>query len=196
MFGPSMERVGKLTFGVTMQNNDPHVPDPVQEGGAADNEGVNADFDALTAKLASLEAELGQARETVLRERAEIENQRRRLQRDLDQARRFANEKLLGDLLPVYDGLVLGLANESADAKTLREGLELTLKQLEKVTQGNGLTVVDPLHKPFNPEHHQAISSVDSNEHPPGTVVAVVQKGFILNDRLLRPALVAVVRDN
>ncbi|WP_426287565.1 nucleotide exchange factor GrpE [Luteibacter sp. E-22] len=179
-----------------MQNNDPHVPDSVQDGGAADNEGVNADFDALTAKLASLESELGQARETVLRERAEIENQRRRLQRDLDQARRFANEKLLGDLLPVYDGLVLGLANESADAKTLREGLELTLKQLEKVTQGNGLTVVDPLHKPFNPEHHQAISSVGSNEHPPGTVVAVVQKGFILNDRLLRPALVAVVRDN
>ncbi|WP_448097236.1 nucleotide exchange factor GrpE [Luteibacter yeojuensis] len=179
-----------------MQNNDPHVPDPVRDGAAVDNDGVNADLDALTAKLASLESELSQARETVLRERAEIENQRRRLQRDLDQARRFANEKLLGDLLPVYDGLVLGLANESADAKTLREGLELTLKQLEKVTQGNGLTVVDPLHKPFNPEHHQAISSVESNEHPAGTVVAVVQKGFILNDRLLRPALVAVVRDN
>lgn len=178
-----------------MQNNDPHVPDPAQDGGVADS-GFNADLDAVTAKLTALEAELAGARETVLRERAEIENQRRRLQRDLDQARRFANEKLLGELLPVYDGLVLGLANESADAKTLREGLELTLKQLEKVTQGNGLTVVNPLHQPFNPEQHQAISSVESNEHPPGTVVAVVQKGFVLNDRLLRPALVAVVRDN
>jgi molecular chaperone GrpE len=178
-----------------MQNNDPHVPDQVQDGGAADG-GVNADLDALTAKLGALESELAGARETVLRERAEIENQRRRLQRDLEQARRFANEKLLGDLLPVYDGIVLGLTNDSADAKTLREGLELTLKQLEKVTQSNGLTVIDPLHQPFNPEHHQAISSVESNEHPPGTVVAVVQKGFVLNDRLLRPALVAVVRDN
>ncbi|URX62028.1 nucleotide exchange factor GrpE [Luteibacter anthropi] len=177
-----------------MQNNDPHVPDPAQEGGA-DN-GVNADLDALTARLAALESELSQARETVLRERAEIENQRRRLQRDLDQARRFANEKLLGELLPVYDGLALGLANENADAKTLREGLDLTLKQLEKVTQANGLSLVDPLHQPFNPEHHQAISSVESNEHAPNTVVAVVQKGFVLNDRLLRPALVAVVRDN
>ncbi|SFW29219.1 MULTISPECIES: nucleotide exchange factor GrpE [Luteibacter] len=177
-----------------MQNNDPHVPDPAQDGTA--EHGVNADLDALTAKLGALENELAQARETVLRERAEIENQRRRLQRDLDQARRFANEKLLGDLLPVYDGIVLGLANESADAKTLREGLELTLKQLEKVTQANGLSVVDPLHQPFNPDHHQAISSVESNEHAPGTVVAVVQKGFVLNDRLLRPALVAVVRDN
>jgi molecular chaperone GrpE len=177
-----------------MQNNDPHAPDPAQDTGAADS-GVNADLDALTAKLATLEAELAQARETVLRERAEIENQRRRLQRDLDQARRFANEKLLGDLLPVYDGLALGLANEQADAKALREGLELTLKQLEKVTQANGLTVVDPLHQPFNPDHHQAISSVESSEHAPGTVVAVVQKGFVLNDRLLRPALVAVVRD-
>jgi molecular chaperone GrpE len=177
-----------------MQNNDPHVPDTAQDGSAA--EGMNADLDALTAKLSKLEDELAGARETVLRERAEIENQRRRLQRDLDHARRFANEKLLGELLPVYDGLALGLANEQADAKALREGLELTLKQMEKVTQANGLTVIDPLHQPFNPEHHQAISSVDSSEHAPNTVVAVVQKGFVLNDRLLRPALVAVVRDN
>ena len=60
----------------------------------------------------------------------------------------------------------------------------------------NGLSVVDPLHQPFNPDHHQAISAVESNEHAPNTVVAVVQKGFVLNDRLLRPALVAVARDN
>ncbi|UPG88469.1 nucleotide exchange factor GrpE [Luteibacter aegosomaticola] len=175
-----------------MQNNDPHATDPGQDSGAD----VNADLDALTGRLAALETELAQARETVLRERAEIENQRRRLQRDLDQARRFANEKLLGDLLPVYDSVALGLANENADAKTLREGLELTLKQLEKVTSSNGLVLVDPLHQPFNPEHHQAISAVDSTEHAPNTVVAVVQKGFVLNDRLLRPALVAVVKDS
>jgi molecular chaperone GrpE len=178
-----------------MQNNDPHAPDPAQDGGVAEN-GAQAELDALNAQLSAMEVELAQARETVLREKAEIENQRRRMQRDLDQARRFANEKLLGDLLPVYDGIALGLANQSADAKTLREGLEMSLKQLEKVTQANGLSVVDPLHQPFNPEHHQAISSVDSNEHAPNTVVAVVQKGFVLNDRLLRPALVAVVRDN
>ncbi|UPG92986.1 nucleotide exchange factor GrpE [Luteibacter aegosomatissinici] len=175
-----------------MQNHDPHATDPAQDG----ESNVNADFDALAAKLAVVEAELASARETVLRERAEIENQRRRLQRDLEQARRFANEKLLGDLLPVYDSVALGLANENADAKTLREGLELTLKQLEKVTSSNGLVLVDPLHQPFNPEHHQAISAVDSTEHAPNTVVAVVQKGFVLNDRLLRPALVAVVKDN
>jgi molecular chaperone GrpE len=175
-----------------MQNHDPHATDPAQDG----ENSVNADFDALAAKLAVVEAELASARETVLRERAEIENQRRRLQRDLEQARRFANEKLLGDLLPVYDSVALGLANENADAKTLREGLELTLKQLEKVTSSNGLVLVDPLHQPFNPEHHQAISAVDSTEHAPNTVVAVVQKGFVLNDRLLRPALVAVVKDN
>lgn len=177
-----------------MQNNDPHATDAAQESGA--DHSVNADLDALTARLAALESELSQARDTVLRERAEIENQRRRLQRDLDQARRFANEKLLGDLLPVYDSVALGLANENADAKALREGLELTLKQLEKVTSSNGLVLVDPLHQPFNPEHHQAISAVDSTEHAPNTVVAVVQKGFVLNDRLLRPALVAVVKDN
>ena len=178
-----------------MQNNDSHVPDPAQDNGAAEP-GVNADVEALTEKLAAMESELAAARETVLRERAELENQRRRMQRDIDQARRFANEKLLAELLPVYDGISLGLANEAADAKILREGLDMSLKQLEKVTQWNGLSVVDPLHQPFNPEHHQAISSVESNEHAPNTVVAVVQKGFVLNDRLLRPALVAVVRDN
>lgn len=178
-----------------MHNNDPHAPDQAQDGGVAEN-GAQAELDALNVRMAEMEVELAQARETVLREKAEIENQRRRMQRDLDQARRFANEKLLGDLLPVYDGIALGLANQAADAKTLREGLEMSLKQLEKVTQANGLSVVDPLHQPFNPDHHQAISSVDSNEHAPNTVVAVVQKGFVLNDRLLRPALVAVVRDN
>ncbi|APG06080.1 nucleotide exchange factor GrpE [Luteibacter rhizovicinus DSM 16549] len=177
-----------------MQNNDPHAPDPAQDG-AADS-AIQAELDALGVQLATMEAELAQARETVLREKAEIENQRRRMQRDVDQARRFANEKLLAELLPVYDGIALGLTNEAADAKTLREGLQMSLDQLKKVTEANGLTMVDPLHQPFNPEHHQAISSVESNEHAPNTVVAVVQKGFVLNDRLLRPALVAVVRDH
>jgi molecular chaperone GrpE len=177
-----------------MQNHDSHASDPAPEENAATGDEHAADIDALTARLGAAEQELAQMRETLLRERADLENQRRRLQRDLDQARRFANEKLLSELLPVYDGLERGLAVESADIDTVREGISLTLRALDKLVEGNGLKVINPLHEPFNPEHHQAMSMVDSREHAPDTVVAVLQKGFVLNDRLLRPALVAVAR--
>jgi molecular chaperone GrpE len=177
-----------------MQNHDSNAPTPADENLAGDEH--VAEVEALTARLGAAEQELAQMRETVLRERAEIENQRRRLQRDLDQARRFANEKLLGELLPVYDGLERGLTVESADVNAVREGISLSLRALDKLAEGNGLKVVNPLHEPFNPEQHQAMSMVESREHAPNTVVAVLQKGFVLNDRLLRPALVAVARDH
>jgi molecular chaperone GrpE len=131
-------------------------------------------------------------RDVLLRERAEIENQRKRLQRDVEQARRFANERLLGDLLPVYDNLERGLMAEKADSAALREGMDLTLKALLKVGETNGLKQIDPLDQPFNPEVHQAMTMVESPGKPPNTVIAVMQKGYVLNDRLLRPALVAI----
>lgn len=179
-----------------MQNTDPHAPNPAPEDGAATGDDErNAEIEALNIRLVQAEGELAQMREIVLRERAEIENQRRRLQRDLDQARRFANEKILADLLPVFDGLERGLAIETEDAASLREGMELTLKSLDKLGQTHGLKVIDPLHQPFNPDQHQAMSMVQSREFEPNTVVAVLQKGFVLNDRLLRPALVAVAKE-
>lgn len=115
--------------------------------------------------------------------------------RDVEQARRFANEKLLGELLPVFDSLDAGLAAAGTDPSPLREGLELTYKQLLKVAADNGLTLLDPTGQPFNPDHHQAISQVDAPGAAPGSVVQVFQKGYQLNDRLLRPALVVVARD-
>ena len=156
------------------------------------DETVMADVDVLTRQLDEYETRLAEMREVMLRERAELENQRKRLQRDLDQARRFANEKLLADLLPVIDNLERGLAVEGADYAGLRGGVELTLRELVRVADGNGLKVVDPIGQPFDPERHQAVSMVASGEHQPGSVVAVMQKGYVLNDRLLRPAMVAV----
>lgn len=176
-----------------MEETKPTTPPEVDRASAAGDQ-VLADTDALVQKLGEYEAKLAEMRETVLRERAEIENQRRRLQRDLEQARRFANEKLLSDLLPVCDSLERGLAAQGADAAALREGMELTLKALAKVVEGNGLKAVDPLGQAFDPELHQAMSMVDGNGQAPGTVVAVLQKGYVLNDRLLRPALVAVAK--
>jgi molecular chaperone GrpE len=151
-----------------------------------------ADVDALTRQLDEYETRLAEMREVMLRERAELENQRKRLQRDLEQARRFANEKLLSELLPVLDNLERGLAVEGADYGALRGGVELTLRELTRVAEANGLKSVDPIGQPFDPERHQAMSLVESAEHQPSTVVAVMQKGYVLNDRLLRPALVAV----
>lgn len=146
----------------------------------------------LAAEVEALKAEVAQLHEQSLRERADLENQRRRLARDIEMARKFANERLLGDLLPVIDSLEAGLAVEGDTAKHLREGMELTLRQLLKVANDNGLTEVNPVGQPFNPEHHQAMSMVDGDGHAPGHVVQVYQKGWLLNERLLRPALVAV----
>ncbi|MGY3038697.1 molecular chaperone GrpE [Rhodanobacter sp. TND4EL1] len=177
-----------------MQNNDPHSSGDVPaEGHFA--EAANPELEALQARVAELEASNAELRETVLREHAELENQRRRLHRDLEQARRFANEKLLGELLPVYDGLESGLATEGGDVASIREGLGLTLKALLKVAESNGMSQVDPLGQPLDPERHHAVSIVDAAGQAPGTVVSVLQKGYVLNDRLLRPALVAVAKD-
>src|SRR5687768_3772044 len=146
----------------------------------------------LSAELEQLRTALGSLREEALRERAELDNQRKRLARDVDQARRFANEKLLSQLLPVLDSLDAGLAAASAETGPLKDGLELTLRQLLKVGEDNGMRQLDPQGEAFDPAWHQAVSQVPAPDAEPGTVVQVFQKGYVLNDRLLRPALVVV----
>ena len=149
---------------------------------------------AATDELEALRAELEQLKAQSLVERADLENQRKRIAREIEAARKFANERLLADLLPVFDSLDAGLAAAGADAGALRDGLELTYRQLLKVAGDNGLSVVDPTGAAFNPEHHQAISQVDAGDAAPGSVVQVFQKGYLLNGRLLRPAMVVVAR--
>ena len=175
-----------------MMNNEQHQTDPGQE--TADTTIENEVTPSPEAQIDALKAELAKASEEALRERAELDNQRKRLARDVDIARKFANERLLGDLLPVIDSLEAGLGAAGDDAGALRDGMELTLRQLLKVATDNGLVAVDPVGQPFNPEHHQAMAMVDSAEHAPGHVVQVYQKGWLLNDRLLRPALVVVAK--
>jgi len=151
------------------------------------------DTDLLTAELEQLRGALGGLREEALRERAELENQRKRLARDVDQARRFANERLLSELLPVLDSLEAGLVAAADASGPLKDGLELTLRQLLKVGADNGLSQLDPRGQAFDPEWHQAISQQPAaNGEAAGTVLQVFQKGYALNDRLLRPALVVV----
>jgi molecular chaperone GrpE len=148
----------------------------------------------LAAEVEQLRAELEQTRADVLRERADLENQRKRVSRDIDQLRKFANERLLSDLLPVFDSLDAGLTAAGEAPSPLRDGLELTFRQLLKVAADNGLSMVDPTGEAFNPEYHQAISQVEAADAAPGTVMQVFQKGYLLNERLLRPALVVVAK--
>lgn len=180
-----------------MQENTPDQSrDDVPEPEAAD-EAVQ-ELDALTARLGEAEATIAELRDTLLREHAEIENQRRRMARDLEQARRFANEKLLRDLLPVCDNLERGLAVEHPGAEGLREGMQLTLKALLKVMADHGLQQVDPASgDAFDPERHEAMSMLPTTgDQAPGTVVQVLEKGYVLNERLLRPARVIVTRND
>jgi molecular chaperone GrpE len=180
-----------------MHNDVPAMADPNAAAApdaadaAADNDN---DVEVLARQLGECEAKLAEMRDTVLRERADIDNQRKRLQRDLDQARRFANEKLLADLLPVLDNLERGLAAEGSDYAVLRGGVELTQRELVRVAEASGLKATGAIGEVFDPERHQAMGMVDSAEQVSGQVAAVMQKGYVLNERLLRPALVMVVK--
>ena len=161
---------------------------PMQDADAVDGETPLAD------ELEALKGEVEQLRAESLRERADLDNQRKRLARDVENARKFANERLLSELLPLFDSMEAGLA-AAAQADPLREGLELTLRQLHRIAASNGLTEVAPAPgDSFDPERHQAMSMVAAQGVPPGAVAQVFQKGYLLNERLLRPALVVVAQ--
>ena len=176
-----------------MESTDHNPAEQAQRAAADGQTDAQQDVDPQ-ARIAELEAALLTLREEQLRERADLDNQRKRMARDLEQARRFANERLLGELLPVLDNLERGLEAAGTDFERLREGVELTLRQLQKVVEDHGLLPVPGAGHPFNPEHHQAVSISESGEHPADTVVSAMQKGYLLNGRLLRPALVVVAK--
>lgn len=127
-----------------------------------------------------------------MRSLAELENVKRRAQKDIEQAHKFALEKFSIDLLAVKDSLELGLSVEDADVEKIREGTELTLKMLTQVLDKFNIVELDPVGETFDPNQHQAMTMQPSSEHPPNTVISVMQKGYQLNDRLLRPAMVIV----
>ena len=176
---------------------DMQATEPNPHGQDADASAIHPEIEALIAERDAAQAELARVREEFLREHAELENTRRRQAREVEQSRRFANERLLGSLLPVFDSLEAGIAAAQGQSPQVREGLELTLRQLLKVASDNGMTVVDPMGHVFNPEHHQAIAVLPAGErHEPDTVTQVHQKGYLLNERLLRPALVIVAKSD
>jgi molecular chaperone GrpE len=146
-------------------------------------------------KIAKLEAALEEAKAQVLYVKAEGENIRRRASEDIDKARKFALEKFSGELLAVKDSLDAAIAIENATVESYKNGVELTAKQLLSVFEKFNIAEINPVNEKFDPNMHQAISAVDS-ELEPNTVVSVLQKGYSLNERVLRPALVMVSKAN
>ncbi|WP_019021215.1 nucleotide exchange factor GrpE [Thioalkalivibrio sp. ALE23] len=145
-------------------------------------------------RVQELEALAEERRDQALRAQAELENQRRRFERELENAHKYAMEKFASEMLEVCDSLEMGLqaARESQDVDRVIEGVDLTLKNLHKVFDKFGIQAEEPTGERFDPERHQAMSMQEDPEQPPNTVVATMQKGYMLQDRVLRPAMVMV----
>jgi molecular chaperone GrpE len=149
------------------------------------------------ADVAVLQQELETARDQVLRTQAEMQNLRRRVERDVENAHKFGLEKLVGELLPVVDNLERAIAAMDADAGdhgAITEGVTLTLKSFQDVLGRFKVEAVEPHGAPFDPELHQAMSMVPSPDVEPNTVIEVFQKGYTLHGRLVRPAMVVVAK--
>ena len=149
----------------------------------------------LSKLLEQAQAKAEEHYDQMMRAHAELENLKRRHERDLENAHKYALDRFVAELLGVRDSLELGHSaaqDEAADVHKLREGTELTLKMLGDAMGKFGVEQIDPLNQPFNPELHQAMSMQPRADVPPNTVVTVVQKGYTLNGRLVRPAMVMV----
>jgi molecular chaperone GrpE len=148
-------------------------------------------YQAMEERVVELEAQLAQAKEDFLRAKAETENIRRRAQDDIAKAHKFGVENFAEALVPVKDSLDAAVADQSGSVEALKNGVELTLKQLNAAFEKGKVVSLDPVGEKFDPAKHQAISMVEADGEP-NRVVTVLQKGYLIYDRVLRPALVTV----
>lgn len=177
------------------------VSDEIQQDQQHVDAETATEVDPRDERIAQLEAELAQSqtgvRDAQLRAQAEIENIRRRAEMDVEKAHKFALEKFANELLPVIDSLERALEvtdKENTELASMIEGIELTLKSLLGAVRKFGVEVVGETNVPFNPDVHQAMSMIESEEMAPNHVLMVMQRGYTLNGRLLRPAMVAVTK--
>ena len=178
------------------QASNPNTPQPGQPGAEEMMASLNANeadaMAALQADLAALQAKSSEMADLYLRAKADAENARRRAEEEVSKARKFAVESFAESLLPVTDSLEAGLAIKDATPEQIREGAEATLRQLIAALERNKVIAINPAAgSKFDPHQHQAISVVPS-EHEANTVVSVLQKGYSIVERVLRPALVTV----
>ncbi len=174
------------------------MKDPQQETAVenSETEELSDEVEILRQQLTTAEKKAEENWEKFLRAQAEMENLRRRMARELENAQKYALEKFAKELLSVVDSLELGLqaSVETDEVEKIREGVELTLKQMLTVLEHFNITPLDPTGEKFDPEFHQAMATEPVKGVEPDTVVKVFQKGYLLNDRLIRPALVVVAK--
>jgi molecular chaperone GrpE len=168
-----------------------NVTPPASAEAPVAEERVGDTLPSLTEQLRQTELKAAEHHDAWLRAKAETENVRRRAQDDIAKAGKFAADKFAQAMLPVKDSLEAALATENATLESLKQGVELTLKQLVSAFQGANVTEVNPLGEKFDPNKHQAISAVEADGEP-NTVITVLQKGYLLHERTMRPALVVV----
>jgi molecular chaperone GrpE len=154
------------------------------------------DIEEAEVTVEHLQDELARAKDAALRAQADAQNARRRAEQEVEKARKFALERFAGELLPVVDNLerALEAAGEDASGEAIAEGVELTLRNLLEVLERFNITPVDPVGEPFDPQVHQAMTMLPNGDVEPNTVLHVMQKGYTLNGRLIRPAMVTVSR--
>jgi len=185
---------GEESDTVRPQDGAEQAMDDNQHDGGAD---PNRRMQELAQELEAAKARAEDNWNQFVRSRAELENIRRRMERDVSHARKFGLEKIAADLLPVKDSMEMGLQaaqEEGAEMASLIEGSELTLKMLAQLLERFNIAEVNPHGEKFDPEKHEALAMQPSADHEPNTVMHVVQKGYTLHDRLLRPAMVIVAR--
>lgn len=154
---------------------------------------TDQELHALRQALEAAQAQAGEHHEAFLRARAEADNIRRRAQEEVSKAHKFGIEKFAEALVPVKDSLEAALAVQSASLDSYREGIEITLRQLAAAFEKNALLEINPVGDKFDPHKHQAIAMVPADAEP-NTVIAVMQKGYMIADRVLRPAMVTVAQ--
>lgn len=166
-----------------------------QEGVGSEQQQAELSDENIAVRIAELEEQLAQAQDQVLRATADMQNVRRRAEQDKEKERKFALEKFALELLPIVDSLERGVALSNPDQEStaaLKEGMELTLKMFKDTFKRFQIEEVDPEGEPFNPETQQAMAMEPNDHVEPNTVIKVFQKGYLLNGRLLRPAMVVV----
>lgn len=177
-------------------NSDDVDSQPESNAQAEDASESVVTVESLMDDVATLQAKVTDQQESVLRAQAEMQNVRRRAERDVENAHKFALDKFSADLLPVIDSLERALdaaqAIESDTIQAMKDGVELTLKMFVDTLTKHGVEQIDPVGEPFNPEFHQAMSMVPNPDMEPNSVMAVMQKGYVLKGRLVRPAMVVV----
>jgi molecular chaperone GrpE len=186
-----------------MSSNNEELKQPAQAAASENLEAMEEEIaydekeiveteDQLLQQLQEAEKKAEENWQLLLRTKAEMENLRKRTEKDLENAHKYGMEKFVSEMLPVKDSMELGLAAQDVTVESLHEGMKLTMNMFNTTFEKLGVKEINPENAPFDPEMHQAMTMQATDDVEPDTVIAVMQKGYLLNDRLVRPAMVVV----